>query len=252
MNPEILRAQIKEIESKIRSITEKEGSFAWWKNEENVSNVRLLLAERANCLNRMFLATPIEIKTFEHIHNLFLIKGAQMRERAALLHQTLESMKTMPEFDDKYDIMAEMSVLGDKNDEDSILKLPEDDHYASDFLLAADVLGILKEKAGLPLDGCSYFINAKDLGTRYDNPGESFTENSDEGTNWAEGPLYHSALSHICICYVIHQLCTHCAYSIPDILRINDIEITVKLGVTSRFTQDNIRLFDPEIRYMNS
>lgn len=252
MNPVILRKQVKKIENKIRSITEKKGSFAWWKNEENVSNVRLLLAERANCLNRMFLATPIEIKAFEHINNLFLIKGAQMRERAALLHQTLESMKTMSEFDDKYDIMAEMRVLGDKNDEDSILKLPEDDHYASDFLLAADVLGILKEKTGMPLDGCSYFINAKDLGTRYDNPGESFTENSDDGTNWAEGPLCHPALRHISICHAVYDLCIHGEYSIPDIIRINDIEITVNLGVTNRFTRDNIRLFDPEIRYMNS
>ena len=252
MNTDILRNQVKEIETNIRGTIEKNVRFAWWKNEEKVSKVRLLLAERANCLNRMFLATPMEIKAFEHINSLFLKKGTQMRERAVLLYRTLESMITMPEFDDKYDIMAEMRVLGDKNDEDSILKLPEDDYYASDFLLAAEVLGILKEKAGMPLDGCSYFINAKDLGTRYDNPGESFTENSDDVTNWADGPLCHPALRHIGICHAIYDLCIYGEYSIPDIIRINDIEITVDLGVTNRFTQDNIRLFDPEIRYMNS
>lgn len=252
MNPEILRAQIKEIESKIRSITEKKGSVAWWENSEKTKMVILLLEERSNYLNSMFLATPTEIKTFEHLNDLFLQKGAQMRERAALLYQTLESMKTMSEFDDKYDIVAKMRVLGDENDDDSILKLPEDDYYASDFMLAAEVLGIVRDKGRLPVDGCSYFINAADLRTRYDNPGESFTETSDDGTNWAEGPLYHPALSHICICHAIHDLCIHSEYSIPDILRINDIEITVELGITSRFTQDNIRLFDPEIRYMNS
>lgn len=252
MNPEILRPQVKEIESKIRSITEKKGSVGWWKNGEKTQKIIFLFGKRANYLNSMFLASPAEIKTFEHINNLFMKKGAQMRERAALLYQTLKSMKKMSEFDDKYDIMAEMRVWGDKNDEDSILKLPEDDYYASDFLLAAEVLGIIKGEKSFPVDSCSYFINASDLRTRYDNPGESFTENSDDGTNWAEGPLYHPALSHICICHAIHDLCTHNEYSIPDILRINDIEITVKLGVTSRFTQDNIRLFDPEIRYMNS
>lgn len=252
MTPEILRAQIKEIESKIRSITEKKGSVAWWENGEKTEKIILLLGKRANYLNSMFLASPAEIKTFEHINNLFMKKGAQMRERAALLYQTLKSMKTMSEFDDIYDIIAEMRIIGDENDDDSILKLPEDDYYASDFLMAAEVLGIIKGKECFPVDSCSYFINASDLGTRYDNPGESFTENSDDGTNWAEGPLCHPALSHICICHAIHDLCTHNEYSIPDILRINDIEITVKLGVTSRFTQDNIRLFDPEIRYMNS
>lgn len=250
MNSDILRTQVKETESKIRNLTGKKDSFVWWKNGENVHKVKLLMKERANYLNLMFLATPGEIKTIEHINNLFLRKGAQMRERAALLYQTMESMNTMPDFDDKYDMVAKMRVLGDENDEDSILKFPEDDYYGSDFLLAAEVLGIITE--GLPVDGCSYFINAKDLGTRYDNPGESFIENNDDGTNWADGPLNHQALSHLCIYHAIHDLCIHYGYSIPDIIRINDIEITVGLEITSRFTQDNTRLFDPEIRYMNS
>ena len=40
----------------------------------------------------------------------------------------------------------------------------------------------------------------------------------DDGVSWAEGPLRIPQLDHICVCHLVHALCTHQNYSIPDLL----------------------------------
>jgi hypothetical protein len=42
----------------------------------------------------------------------------------------------------------------------------------------------------------------------------------DDGQTWAEGPLRVPQFEHICDCYLVHALCTHLRYSIPDLLRM--------------------------------
>lgn len=56
-----------------------------------------------------------------------------------------------------------------------------------------------------------------------------------------EGALCHPALSHICICHPIHDICTHHPFSIPNLLRINDFRTTVTLKIEHRVTQSGIR-----------
>ena len=90
---------------------------------------------RAGYLNRMFRATPEEEKRLEDLNNLFLKKADEMRQRSAMLYETMKQMNTMPEFDDHYEIEAIMRVQGDTFDEECILKLPEDKYFGSDFLL---------------------------------------------------------------------------------------------------------------------
>lgn len=42
----------------------------------------------------------------------------------------------------------------------------------------------------------------------------------DDGVSWAEGPLQIPQFDHICVCHLVHSLCTHQNYSIPDLLRM--------------------------------
>ncbi len=63
----------------------------------------------------------------------------------------------------------------------------------------------------------------------------------DDEDSWAEGPLRHPKLAHIKICYALHALCTHMNWSIPDVLRINDFSIEVKLTVQQFSDQEKNR-----------
>ncbi len=52
-----------------------------------------------------------------------------------------------------------------------------------------------------------------------------------DGTTWYESvqPAAEK-LSHLCICHAIHDLSCHKPYSIPDILRMNDFCVEVKVS----------------------
>lgn len=56
------------------------------------------------------------------------------------------------------------------------------------------------------------------------------TDTLDDGTSWAEGYLHNNAYDHLCICYAMHALHTHEPWCLPDILRMDDFTINVKLN----------------------
>jgi len=63
-----------------------------------------------------------------------------------------------------------------------------------------------------------------------------------DGTTWYESvqPAAEQ-LSHLCICHAIHDLSCHKPYSIPDILRMNDFCVEVKVQHQHWDEQDGSR-----------
>lgn len=233
-----LREKVVRIEEKIKFIADPRhrGGYDWSLCPEQRDKVRMLAQDRAACLDRMFLATPDEVRRFERLNELLIRKADEMRQRSAMLYDSLLGMRKMESFDDWYEVEGRLRVEGDSDCQDGILKLPEDAYYGSDFLFMS---GILREliPQGMSQSFCGRVLKAEELGTEKENPGDSFTHSLEDGTSWAEESLRHPALSHICICHPIHDICTHHPYSIPDMLRINDFSTEVTLTVSNRFSQ---------------
>ncbi|MCM1489773.1 MAG: hypothetical protein NC095_02960 [Muribaculum sp.] len=244
-NPDILRAKVQKIESEIREIIDSNGR--WNDIPQLHDKVECLLADRASYLDRMFRATPSEVARIEALNEMLLKKVETMKTRAAMLWQTMLTMKQMPEFDDDYDVRAELRVSGDRSDEEAILHLPEDDYYGSDFALANEAI-----VAVIPTmwshAHCGFTVHPWKVNSIGDNPDKTFTSSMEDGQSWAEGALCHPALSHICICYPIHDLVTHLQFSIPDLLRINTFTTKVSLEISNDTTQSGIRSFEKEYR----
>lgn len=166
-----------------------------------------------------------------------------MRERSAMLWETMVEMKKMSEFDDEYEVEGILKTQG-WNDEDEVPKLPEDEYYGSDFQYMSEVLHEMMPDC-INQAPCRKWLESHSLNNKETGPGTAFTDTMEDGTTWAEGPLYHPALSHICICHPIHDICTQNPFSIPDLLRINDFKTTVKLTIEHRETQSGIRSSQP-------
>ena len=64
----------------------------------------------------------------------------------------------------------------------------------------------------------------------------------DDRSTWAEEFLCNPKLEHIIVCHALHVLCTHMSWSIPDVLRINDLSIEVKLTIQQFSDQERNRL----------
>lgn len=247
-DPDILRQKVRSIEEKMRKMMDGyQYGYKWCRFETKRNRMKDLLSDRQLYLNRMFLATPGEVERFERLNQIFIKKVNDMRVRSAMLYESLRTMKRMPDFDDIYSVEGLMRLHGDTSDEECILHLPEDEYYGSDFLLAAEALNeIIPDNWRHSF--CMHSIKSSDLDTEKYDPGEAFTHTMEDGQSWAESDLCHPALSHICICHPIHDICCHNLYSIPDLLRINSIHIEVAITIHNDTTQDGVRSIEPGFR----
>lgn len=235
-NPDILREKVRKTEEKIKHIVNKtHNGYAWDMCPVQRAKVELLLIDRAAYLDRMFLATPEEVKRFEELNDKLLRLADEMRKRAAMLWETMISMQKMEGFDDEYEVEGLLRVQG-WDDEDEVLKLPEDDYYGSDFRFMSEVLHEMVPES-MSQAQCYCGVEPQHFERGEISPGSAFTDTMEDGKTWAEGALYHQALSHICICHPIHDICTHNPFSIPDLLRINDFKTTVTLTIGHRERQ---------------
>lgn len=239
-NPNLLRSRLLKTEKKIKDIVCKSyNGYAWNRCPVQRNKIDSLLAYRSAYLNRMFLATPEEIKRFESLNDKLLKMADEMRKRSAMLWETMVGMKKMTEFDDEYEVEGILKIQG-WDDDDEVLKLPEDEYYGSDFQFMSEVLHEMIPSC-MDQAYCYNRLVPHNFETGETSSGTAFTDTMEDGMSWAEGPLCHPALSHICICHPIHDICTHHPFSIPDLLRINDFKTTVTLTIEHRETQSGSR-----------
>lgn len=115
---------------------------------------------------------------------------------------------------------------------ESILELPEDSYYGSDFAYMIELICccLLEEyNGGLPeIEECSCNYSPKNTSDMTDEQLQC-VDVWDDGVTWAEGHLRRPELKHIIVCHAIHDICTHKPYSIPDLLRLNDFWVEAHL-----------------------
>lgn len=248
-NPDILRERLLRTEAKIKDIATRRhrGGYCWQQCPEQRGKVKSLLIDRSVYLDRMFLATPAEVSRFEEINEKLIRMADEMHARAAMMWETLIAMKKVPEFDDQYEVEGILTIEGSDEDEEFVLRLPEDAYYGSDFLFMSGVLNEVRDPFMYQAH-CSCYADVQDLIAGIDRDEEAFNNSLEDGQSWAEAALCYPALNHICICHPIHDICTHHPYSIPDLLRINDFKSRVTLTVHHETTQAGIHCTDPRFR----
>lgn len=206
-------------------------------NYEKYERVEALISLRQLILNKMFDATDSEVRRFEKLNALLLELTNQMYERTCLLYRnTLRNADYS--WDDDYVVEGALSYHPeyDKYDENhhDILRLEEDDYYGSDFAYMAALVCEYEEYCngsfGEYIETCFIWHNSGNTPDMSDKQLECVNDMEDD-TTWAEGWLRHPKLEHICMCHAVHSLVCHHAFSIPDMLRINDfwVEASVKV-----------------------
>lgn len=189
------------------------------KNPAIYTPLKTLLAERCRVLNEMFVPTDSNMRQFIRVNNHLYTQTQKLYRRVNQM-QDQRSLINDPDFDDDYELEGRLSIPF--NGDDSILALPDDDYYGSNFSLMIDCLAAVYSEPVLHVI-----------------PGQIPLDNS---TSWDEGPFQkHPQFKDITICYAVHDICTHRPYSIPDLLRLNDFWCEVQLTVQNITRQDGLR-----------
>lgn len=217
--------------------------YRWASNKNAVEKVDELMLDRSYILDLLFEkhCTPSEVARLERINDLLREMTYRTYKRTASLFRT---MLASPREDLDDDLNIDGYLLPEFDLPSSILRLEDDDYYGSDFVRMAAILQETEEyKLGMahafcyPQPGENYHAGMTDKELSCDNMLD------DDIDNWAEAWLNHDRLSHIKFCHAVHALVTHLNYSIPDVLRINNFKIEVKLTLQQYSDQDRNRLW---------
>ena len=226
------RALLLEVEAEIKKLMgeQEKGSLNLRHiGAAQIEKIQDLIGIRSLILNRMFQATSQEIKRFEAVNELLNNLTKKMYHRMANLYRTLIDSPKDESFDDDYVVSGTLKYV--YNDEDSILNLPEDSYYSSDFAYMIELIYYLLEdyNRGLPeIEECSCNYSPKNTSDMTDEQLQC-VDVWDDGVTWAEGHLRRPELEHVIVCHAVHDICTHKPYSIPDLLRLNDFWVEAHL-----------------------
>lgn len=187
-----------------------------------IEEIQDLIGTRSLILNRMFQATPQEIKRFEAVNQLLYGLTKKMYHRMASLYRILIDSPKDKSFDDDYVIRGTLKYV--YNGEDSILGLPEDSYYGSDFAYMIELIYNLLEYGYDGLAEIEEYSRDYSSQSTVDMTDEQLVcvDFLDDGVTWAEGHLHRPELEHLVVCHAVHDICTHKPYSIPDLLRLNE------------------------------
>lgn len=250
LNEVQLKYELKKLEKRILRITGDPLAtgkgyrkfFRWASNKNSVDRVQEIMSDRSFILHLLFEkhCTPAEVARLEKVNDLLLEMTNRTYHRTAELMRALIVMKK-DEMDDDYELEGKLVPLFDIPY--SVLRLEDDNYYGSDFIRMAAILQETeKHKPGMADVSCNW-SRLKDKSPSTTDEELECANIMDDWDYWAEGPLRHPKLAHIKICYALHALCTHMNWSIPDVLRINDFSIEVKLTVQQFSDQEKNRLW---------
>lgn len=242
-----LKHELVELEQRILGITGDPVGRHWhrfldWsRNEAKVKEIEELMSDRSLILNLLFYfhCTPAEVERLVKVNDLLLEMTNRTYHRTADLVRALLVMKK-DDMDDDYMIESRLVPMFDIPY--SVLRLDGDCYYGSDFIRMAAILQETEKNKPSISDVFCNWSRLKDKSPSATDEELECSNDLDDGNTWAEGPLCNSKLDHIVVCYALHALCTHMNWSIPDVLRINDLSIEVKLTIQLFSDQERNRL----------
>ena len=197
-----LRAMLATTEEEILRVAKPFDGDLDWKTSTG-KMLDWMLEERACILNRMFElhCTEAEVRRFEHVNeallkmtNRFYEEQQQLQNQSDLLPNTGEHSAN------RFHLRGEINYCHDYEDP-KLFPMEEDAFYGSHW---NEMLWAVSS------------LSQMDAHTIHNGDSNKL----DDGQTWAEGPLRIPQFEHICVCYLVHALCTHLHYSIPDLLRM--------------------------------
>ena len=184
---------------------------------------RELASDRAYILNRMFAlhCSDAEIARLEQLNTLLLDLTNRMYARTAEMFRYMMQMPRNPH-DDLVEVEGKLTFWSDTDE--AVLKLEDDDFYGSDFRRMIPIADGA-EFYDISVESCLVYCDDDAAGKSDKELG--MVNELDDGDTWAEGWLRNPKLDHIVMCHAIHDLATHRAFSVPDVLRLNDFQIVI-------------------------
>lgn len=228
---------------------------------ETVRKVGTLLDVRRCALNQMFTASQSEVERFAQVNEYLAQQCQDMLQRTANMYRT--ALKAGPDggfcLFTTIEGTVKMNYSANSSLRETVVAEPmdNDEYYGSDFnlmmALACSYTEYMEEGAE-PLASCYAVLNSTKTPDMTDEQLIDYSEGED-GESWgdSEGEVFgRSELSHINKSHAAWRLCTHCYYSIPDLLRIKYVRVAVQMKSSQRPDIPQADIMSTLEQHMNS
>ena len=212
---EFLREKVENLEREILLLTD--GGTARCVSDDKGAYLVKLIEERKETLDALFQATSDEVMRMDKLNDRLKAITRQMHERVAIVNEDASKIFVDGNFE------VEGNLNYNPNATNAILPMANDDYYGSNFAKIHQVIDMLFNQGYLTVK-CADFIRAEDLVN-------DFSDGKWE-TAYEDWQPQADKFKYINICFAIHSLNAYHPYSIPDILRMNNFEITVTIKQT--------------------
>ena len=191
---------------------------------QEIETVEELLADRKQILNEEFRPTEENMARFRAVNQRLYELTLSLHSRVKKMESKSSVINDCPDFDDDCEIEGWLHYIFDGPD--SVLSLYDDNYYGSRFTLMIKTLyELYEEKSRQDIESV--------------RPGSTPL---DDGVSWDEPPYRDKPeFQDIIICHAVHDLTNHKAYSIPDLLRLNDFWCEVQVKIQSITDQNGNR-----------
>lgn len=224
-----LRSNLLDIEEKIKAIVGEDPLTLCvgrkrHEEERHCEGLSELIHNRYVILNKMFRATPDEMKRLEYVNNCLYQKTKLMYSRTAELYRTILRHGRMVEFDDDYEVEGTLQCCIE--DEDDVLVFPDDEFYGSDFKY---MMQVVYSRTWDEYDNSRHVIERCNTHLQDIHKPEmsdkqlGFDDILNDSVSWTNGVFQSEKFDNICICHATKQLVIDNSFSIPDLLRINNV-----------------------------
>ena len=212
---EYLKEKVAQIESEILLLTD--GGTARCVSDDKGAYLVKLIEERKETLDALFQATPDEVMRMDKLNDQLKAITRQMHERVAIVNEDAAKIFVNGNFEVEGRLNYNPNVAG------AILQMENDEYFGSDFAKIHKVIDMLFDQGYLPIK-CADFVRASDLVNNFDD--------GNWETAYEDWQPQADKLKYINICFAIHSLNAYHPYSIPDILRMNNFNITLTIKQT--------------------
>ena len=225
------RAIVQEVERRIKKVVNREENNPdyFFRNFSESERELLddLLGLREVTLDEMMLhPTAAEVERLSKLNDKLYKLTLECFEQCRNLWLTL--YRSPYKVNNRFCYDLEGTLRFEYADNDSVVHLENDDYYGSDFDYMIHLTDELISTGQCKMDT---MVNAApSIFFSTEEALNELTDTLDDGTSWAEGYLHNKAYDHLCICYAMHALHTHEPWCLPDILRMDDFTINVKLN----------------------
>jgi hypothetical protein len=206
-------------------------------NEAEWELLTTLIGIREEAMNELLVPNSYEVEVMRKLNDKLFKITNELYARAFTMWKTLNNSELKPHL---YNYLLEGCIDFEWDGFDTVRTLDNDGWYGSDFNYMLWLLSEYQHQDYHCTDHLHDIV--ENFGVTEEDAKKDLTNFLDDGKTWAEGRyMTKPEFGEVCFCYLMHAVCTHFHYSLPDVMHMDNFVIHVHLEYDKAFSDARLQ-----------